>query len=74
MCLSFNLLLGVLDYTVQHIWGRILLMKQKYVYLVEFAIHNIKQAFKLRDWLWFKNFEYIAVWKQDITENLHELQ
>jgi hypothetical protein len=46
---------------------------KKYVYIVAFAMQNIKPAFKLRDWLWVKNFNYIAVWKQDITVNLHEL-
>lgn len=62
------------DTTVQQIWGCILLWKQKYVYLVEFAMQNIKLAFKLWDWLWFKNiFDYIAVWIQDTTVNLHEL-
>jgi hypothetical protein len=40
---------------VQQILGCILLLKQKYVYLIEFAIQNIKLAFKLWDWLWFKN-------------------
>jgi hypothetical protein len=62
--------------TVQQIWGRILLREQKYVYIVEFAMHNIKLALKLRDWLWFKNIVIIRmwnVWKQDITVNLHEL-
>jgi hypothetical protein len=42
------------DYTVQQIWGCILLWKSKYVYLVGFALQNIKLAFKLSDWLWFK--------------------
>jgi len=40
--------------SVQQIFGRILLWKQKYVYLVEFAMQNIKLAFKLQDWLRFK--------------------
>jgi len=40
---------------VQQILGCILLLQQKYVYLVEFSIQNIKLAFKLWDWLWFKN-------------------
>ena len=40
---------------MQQILGCILLLKQKYVYLVEFAIQNIKLAFKLWNWLWFKN-------------------
>jgi hypothetical protein len=40
-------------YTLQQIWGRILLRKPKYVYFVEFALQNIKLAFKLRNSLWF---------------------
>ena len=40
---------------MQQILGCILLQKQKYVYLVEFAIQNIKLAFNLWDWFWLKN-------------------
>jgi hypothetical protein len=38
-------------------------------------MQNIKLAFKLQDYLWFKKvfFSYIAVWKQDRTVKLHEL-
>jgi hypothetical protein len=34
-------------------------------------MQNIKLAFKLHDWLWFSSFDYVAVWKQDITVNVH---
>jgi hypothetical protein len=49
------------QYRVQKILGCILLRKRRYVALVEFALQNIKLAFKLRDSLWFnKNVDYIA--------------
>jgi hypothetical protein len=38
-------------------------------------MQSIQLAFKLRDWLWLtNNFDYIVVWKQDITVILHELK
>jgi hypothetical protein len=48
-------------------------METNYVYLVEFAMQTMKLAFILWDWLWFEKNDYTAVWKQDITANLHEL-
>jgi len=42
------------DNTVKQILGCILLQSQKHFYIVEIAIQNIKLAFKLCDWLWFK--------------------
>jgi hypothetical protein len=71
--LSMTHLLGHDFNFERNFWGRILLRKRKYVYLVEFAMQNIKLAFKQRDLLWLKNFYYISVWKQDTTVNLHEL-
>lgn len=44
------------------------------MYFEEFAKQNIKLAFKLQDWLWFKKkIHYTAVQKHDKTVNLHEL-
>jgi len=43
------------------------------MYLVEYAMHNIKLAFKLQDWLQFKNCEHSAVWKKDTTAYLCKL-
>jgi hypothetical protein len=49
------------QYSVQKIVGYILLWTRGCVYLVEFALQNIKLTFKLRNRLWFKkNFGYIA--------------
>lgn len=45
------------DNTVKQILGCSLLQNQKHFYIVEFAMQNIKLAFKLCVWL------CIAVWK-----------
>jgi hypothetical protein len=55
-----------MNYIAREILGCNLLHKRKYVYLVEFAMQNIKLAFKSWQWFWFKKkIDYTAVWKQD---------
>lgn len=50
------------DNSVKQILGCILLQNQKHFYIIEFAMQNIKLAFKLCDWLWFKKkFDCTAV-------------
>jgi hypothetical protein len=39
------------DNMMQEMFGSTLLMKWKYVYVVEFVMQNIKVAFKLCNWL-----------------------
>jgi hypothetical protein len=60
------------DYTVQEIFGSILLQKWKYVYVVEFVMQNIKLAFKLWNWLWFKQILFIFLTRSR-TQQCHEL-
>jgi hypothetical protein len=60
------------DNKVQEIFSSILLRKWKYVYVVEFSMQNIKLAFKLWNWLWFKQILIILLTRSR-TQLCHEL-